>query len=418
MNNNTIKLGIGFATGRKSFKKVLSSYIYSWNESGIRDKLQANISLSLFVAYDVGYSNTQSTDYTNLNQEMVDAFKEIVFLGSKNAQRSVQQLIDDGGLTAADAKLLFGAGYAGKRNAIVYAALEHGMDYLLFLDDDEYPVAVTKTRDSCLWGGQYVLPVHLQNIKNADITNGYHCGYISPIPQMRFNELMTELDFSRFIEAISNDIVNWTSVKRIQQNGGITYADIPVLLSTEAVPVTEVNHCKFISGSNLCINLTAPDRTFAFFNPPGARGEDTFLSTMLSDRVVTRVPCYTFHDGFSAYHHLLDGVLPLHLEPVLPDSNAVVTRFYNACVGWIRYKPLLLYVTDPDAYESTIAAMKRTLEEILPKLCAFFDRPEFMNLSTELSKYSKSVPKHYQQFLQIQTAWMALLKEKKYWHSS
>ena len=60
----------------------------------------------------------------------------------------------------------------------------------------------------------------------------------------------------------------------------------------------------------------------------------------------------------------------------------------------------------------------RTLEEILPKLCAFFDRPEFMNLSTELSKYSKSVPKHYQQFLQIQTAWMALLKEKKYWHSS
>lgn len=418
MNNNTIKLGIGFATGRKSFKKVLSSYIYSWNESGIRDKLQENISLSLFVAYDVGYSDTQSTDYTNLNQEMVDEFKEIVFLGSKNAQRSVQQLIDDGGLTAADAKLLFGAGYAGKRNAIVYAALEHGMDYLLFLDDDEYPVAVTKTRDSCLWSGQYVLPVHLQNIKNADITNGYHCGYISPIPQMRFNESMTELDFSRFIEAISNDIVNWESVKSIQQNGGITYADIPVLLSREAVPVTEANHCKFISGSNLCINLTAPDRTFAFFNPPGARGEDTFLSTMLSDRVVTRVPCYTFHDGFSAYRHLLDGVLPLHLEPVLPDNNVVVTRFYNACVGWIRYKPLLLYITDPDAYESTIAAMKRTLEEILPKLCTFFDRPQFMNLFTELSKYSKSVPKHYQQFLQIQTAWTALLKEKKYWHSS
>lgn len=139
---------------------------------------------------------------------------------------------------------------------------------------------------------------------------------------------------------------------------------------------------------------------------------------MLNDRVVTRVPCYTFHDEFSACHHLLDGVLPLHLEPVLLDSNAVVTRFYNACVGWIRYKPRLRYITDPDVYESTIAAMKRTLEEILPKLCTFFDRPKFMNLSTELSKYSKSVPKHCQQFLQIQTAWTALLKEKKYWHSS
>lgn len=413
MNNNTIKLGIGFATGRKSFKKVLSSYIYSWNESGMRDKLQTNISLSLFVAYDVGYSNTQSTDYTNLNQETVDAFEEIVFLGSKNAQHSVRQLVEEGGLTAADARLLFGAGYAGKRNAIVYAALEHKMDYLLFLDDDEYPVAVTNTRDTCLWSGQYVLPVHLQNIKDADITNGYHCGYISPIPQMRFNEAMTESDFSRFIGAISNDIVDWESVKRVQQNGGVTYADVPVLLSREAVPVPEVNHCKFISGSNLCLNLTAPERTFAFFNPPGARGEDTFLSTMLHDRVVKRVPCYTFHDGFSSYHHLLDGVLPLHLQPVLPDNSAVVTRFYNACVGWIRYKPLLVYVTDPDAYEETIAAMGRTLEETQPKLCAFFDRPEFMHLSAELSKYNKSVPKHYRQFLKIQTAWAALLREKK-----
>lgn len=417
MNDQTIKLGIGFATGRKSFKKVLRSYIYSWNESGIRDKLQSNVSLSLFVAYDVGYSGTQSTDYTNLSQEMVDAFDEIVFLGSKNAQHSVQQLVGEGGLTAQDARLLFGAGYAGKRNAIVYAALERQMDYLLFLDDDEYPVAVTKTHDDCLWGGQYVLPVHLQNIKDADITTGYHCGYISPIPQMRFNEKLTELDFSRFIGAISNDIVNWESIKRIQQNGGITYADIPVLLSRDAVPVEEVNHCKFISGSNLCINLTSPERTFPFFNPPGARGEDTFLSTMLSDRVVMRVPCYTFHDGFSAYHHLLDGVLPLHLEPVLPDSKAVVTRFYHACVGWIRYKPLLLYIMNPDSYEATIEAMKVTLADTLPKLCAYFDRPEFMDLSTELVKYSKAVPKHYRQFLRIQEAWTALLKKKKYWRN-
>lgn len=417
MNDKTIRMGIGFATGRKSFKKVLNSYMYSWNESGIRDKLQANVSLSLFVAYDVGYSGTQSTDYTNLSQDMVDAFEEIVFLGAKNAQSSVRQLVIEGGLTAADAKLLFGAGYAGKRNAIVYAALEHQMDYLLFLDDDEYPVAVTNTHDDCLWGGQYVLPMHLQNMKDADITNGHHCGYISPIPQMRFNDLLTELDFSRFIDTISNDILNWTSIKRIQKNGGITYADIPVLLSKDAVPVEEVNRCKFISGSNLCINLTKPERTFAFFNPPGARGEDTFLSTMLSDRTVLRVPCYTFHDGFSAYRHLLDGVLPLHLEPVLPDSKAVVTRFYHACVGWIRYKPLLLYITVPDAYEATIAAMNATLKDILPKLCAYFDRPEFMTLSAELAKYSKAVPKHYQQFLQMQTAWAALLKEKKYWHS-
>jgi len=40
MKNDTINLGIGFATGRKNFSKVLNSYLYSWDESGIRDMLQ------------------------------------------------------------------------------------------------------------------------------------------------------------------------------------------------------------------------------------------------------------------------------------------------------------------------------------------------------------------------------------------
>lgn len=414
MEPKTIRLGIGFATGRKSFKKVLNSYIYSWKESEIQEKMQRNISLNLFVAYDVDYLNTQSTDYTNLSQDIVDAFDEIVFLGSKNAQKNIQQLVVDDRFAPSDAKLLFGAGYAGKRNAIVYAALEHKMDYIIFLDDDEYPVAVTKSHANCIWGGQYVLRDHLQNIKDADITNGHHCGYISPIPKMQFNEVLTEMDFSRFIEAISNDVLNWASIKRIQENGGITYADIPTLLSDEVVDVPEVKHCKFITGSNLCINLTKPERTFPFFNPPGARGEDTFLSTLLTERRVTRVPCYTFHDGFSAYRHLLDGVLPLHLAPISPLDKVVVTRFYNACVGWVRYKPLLVHVTEPERYDEIIASMKETLTEVLPKLCAYFGRTEFMNLAKELDKFSKNTSKHHRQFLQTQKAWEALLAEKDY----
>lgn len=143
---DSIKIGIGFATGRKSFRKVLNSYIYGWRESGIGKKLGVDIRLNLFVAYDLEYDNTKSTDYINLSQEIVDAFDEVIFLGSKNAKKSVGQLIENGALTENDAKLLFGADYAGKRNAILYAALENQMDYLLFLDDDEYPVAVTNQK--------------------------------------------------------------------------------------------------------------------------------------------------------------------------------------------------------------------------------------------------------------------------------
>ena len=54
-------------------------------------------------------------------------------------------------------------------------ALKNKMDCLLFLDDDEYPMAVTKNRATALWGWQQVLSVHLDHIQNADITNGHHC---------------------------------------------------------------------------------------------------------------------------------------------------------------------------------------------------------------------------------------------------
>ncbi|MEF9946705.1 MAG: hypothetical protein RR869_09070 [Lachnospiraceae bacterium] len=408
-----IKLGIGFATGRKNFRKVLNSYVYSWNESGIREKLQEKVSLNLFVAYDLDYSHLQSTDFTNLSQDINDVFDEIVFWGEKNAKRNVAQMIADEAMTEKDAKLLFGSGYAGKRNAIMYAALEKNMDYILYLDDDEYPVAVTKNKGDCLWGGQYVLPMHLQNIQDVDITNGYHCGYISPIPQVKFDETLTENDFKLFIKAISNDIVNWDTVKKNMGNGGVTYADIKVLVDKEATLVKESNGCKFISGANLCINLKHPERTFPFFNPPGARGEDTFLSTLLSDRTVLRIPCYAFHDGFSAYKHLLDGVLPLHLEPISVRDPVAVTRFLNACIGWVRYKPLLLYITKPEEYEKSIQEMKEILEEVMPKISAYFGREEFLKIGPELEKYCRNVKKHHIQFLETQKAWEKIVEATK-----
>lgn len=142
------------------------------------------VSLHLFVAYDIEYHNTKSTDYTNLNQEIVDAFDSITFVGAKNALRSLVKLRASGDFTQAELAGVFGAGYAGKRNAVLYAAIENQIDYLLFLDDDEYPMAVTNNHDTCLWSGQQVFLSHLREIENADFTNGYHCGYISPIPKL------------------------------------------------------------------------------------------------------------------------------------------------------------------------------------------------------------------------------------------
>lgn len=399
----TINVGIGFATGRKNFQRVLRTYIYNFKESGLLD--DNNINFNLFIAYDLSYNNTKALDYTKIPEDISSQIGKITFIWKAKMKDEVQNLVNDGVLNDEEAASIFGKGYAGQRNAVIYFALKEKMDYLIFLDDDEYPVAVTKTKETAIWSGQHVLSAHLKNIKNADITHGYHCGYVSPIPYIKFNQVLTEDTFSLFIKAISNDIVNWEKIKKIMDDGGVTYADTNILVRKEVVEVAEINHAKFISGSNLCINLTKVERLSPFFNPPGARGEDTFLSTYLSERKVLKVPCYTFHDGFSTYSHLLLGVLPIQLKFIEADSTEIVSRFYKACIGWIRYKPLLMYITNREEYEKNIKEMEKCLIETLPKICEYFQRDDFMKVLPELRKYNKNVKQHFKEYEEAQGVW-------------
>lgn len=403
-----IKVGIGFATGRKSFQKVLRTNIHNWKESGLVDN--ERISLNLFVAYDLNYYKTKATDYTKVPSELAEQIDSSKFIGSMTIKEEIAYLTRKNIINIDEARMIFGKGYAAKRNAVLYTAIKHGMDYLVFMDDDEYPMAVTNMRKIAVWGGQEVLSNHIKYITQADITHGYHCGYISPIPYMEFNDTLTEEDFRSFIEAISNDIINWDNLKTVMKNGGVTYADTKILTRDYATEVQEINHSKFISGANLCINLTKPRRIFPFYNPPGARGEDTFLSTCLSERKVLHVPCYTFHDGFSTYNDLLEGVLPLKLKFIKADNEQISTRFYKACIGWIRYKPLLLYITQPDCYENKIKEMRTQLKETLPKICDYFGRPDFINILSELEKYNKNVKKHYHEFLETKRIWAKIME--------
>jgi len=405
---DNIQVGIGFATGRKGFQKVLRSYIHNWKESGLVGNNE--VLLNLLIAYDLHYKNTQITDYTEIPWELANQINEKIFIGDMEIESEIEHLKKENIIDADEATLLFKRGYAGKRNAVLYFAVKNRMDYLLFLDDDEYPVAVTNTRNTVVWGGQHVLLKHLQYLEGADITHGRHCGYISPIPYIEYNERMSESDFRCFIEAISNDILNWENVKEVMQNGGVTYADPQILITNEPSEVEEQNKSKFISGSNLGINLKEPTRLFPFYNPPKARGEDTFLATCLSHRKVLKLPCYTFHDGFSTYHHLLEGVLPIRLKQIKGEEEEIINRFYKACIGWIRYKPLLTYITKPEAYEETIGKIRNHLRKTVPKLCAYFHRPEFAQISEELEKYHENVIDHYREFLATQLAWSKVME--------
>jgi hypothetical protein len=405
---NNIKVGIGFATGRKNFQRILRTNIYTWKESGL--VTDSTVSLNLIVAYDLKYQNTKKTDYTDMHSNLVEHIDSRIFIGATAIKEEIDYLVRNNVLNINECQMIFGKGYAAKRNAVLYSAIKSKLDYLIFMDDDEYPMAVTNSRHTVLWGGQHVLLTHLKFISQADITYGYHCGYISPVPYVAFNDILTEEDFRTFIEAISNDIINWDTLKTVMKNGGVTFASKEVLTSDDYMEVPQVNKAKFISGANLCINLTDANRVSPFYNPPGARGEDTFLSTCLSERRVLRVPVYTFHDGFSTYNDLLHGVLPIRLKFIKADTEKIVTRFYKACIGWIRYKPLLLYITEPNCYEKKIEEMRKQLNDTLPKICTCFQQPKFMTVLTELEKYNRNVKKHYSDFMETQRIWAKIME--------
>lgn len=406
-----INIAIGFVTGRLLFQNVLKTYINNWVEHGLLNNPKVRI--HVLVSYDLRYKHTNTNDYKNVPPELKDLVSSIHFYGINEINSEIKLLAKtDNTIDAKDCHLLFGEGYAKKRNIVTYFAIKLKMDKLLFIDDDEYPLATYKNKQGNLvWIGQSILSTHLRYNDSADITHGLHCGYISPIPYLAFNKILSENDFKLFIEALSNDIITWDKMKQIIiKQKGVTYANENVLNNLQSYEVDEINGMKFISGANLCLNLKEYKKLPPFYNPPGARGEDTFMSTALTKLKVVKVPCYTFHDGFSMYNNLLNGVLPVHLKPIENTSVEILMRFVNATIGWIRYKPLLVYITDKVNYETTMQKMEENLKFTIPKLCTYFKTNEFNKILNEFEKYRKNVKKHFSDFEITKTTWTRLLK--------
>ncbi len=404
-----LNVGIAFVTGRKQFQRVLKTYINNWLEHGL---VQAkNVRLHLFVVYDTKYFDTKPDDYRNIPPEISGMVDSVNFYGRSALDAERAELTGSNVIDEHEGDLLFGEGYAKKRNSAVYFAVKKGMDRLLFLDDDEYPMAVFDKRPNSLtWMGQSILGTHLRYSEDADITHGHHCGYISPIPRFDFNRPLTEPDFRAFIEATSNDIISWESVKKtIIGNGGVTYADRKIVDKQIVSEVKEINGTKFISGANLCLNLARIRDLPAFYNPPGARGEDAFMSTTLTGLRVIRVPCYTFHDAFLNYQNILNGVLPTRLDAVDASQLGIRQRFVKASIGWIRYKPLLVHITQPARYSVIVDEMKRKLDHVIPKMVDYFENENFLEVRTELERYDRNVRRHHRAFDETRSAWSKVI---------
>jgi hypothetical protein len=105
-DKNVIRVGIGFATGRKSFQKILKTYVYNFLESGLtQDK---RIHLSLLVAYDLKYADTKPADYINIRPGVRDLIDDTYFIGGAALSRGAEP--DRRGVLRRGSPALFGCG--------------------------------------------------------------------------------------------------------------------------------------------------------------------------------------------------------------------------------------------------------------------------------------------------------------------
>lgn len=406
--NREINFGIGFVTGRSNVCRVINSYYKELLEQ--TKEYFHKVNITIFILFDTTYQQTKREEFYNIKPEVYENIK-IKYITPEDIDKEINELAIKNNMNIEDMKFFLGHGHAKGRNTVMYYAVKNKMDYLLFWDDDEYPVAVVKEKNGNEWIKQDNVLKHLEfmNKEKADVTIGYHCGYISPIPYIDFSEKFTEQDLKEFIEAISNDIISWESIReKMQNNNGVTYANKEIAMGVGAHEIESDGIGKWVAGSTLCLNLNNREKIPAFYNPPQARGEDTFFSTLLGNSKVVRIPVYHFHDGFLKYTQIMDGIYPRSLRKINVKEDNIKNRFLKASMGWIKYKPLLLYIKDKEKYKKEITDMEKKLTCIVPKLNDIFNGNCFSVLIEELKKYDQDVEKHYADYIRTNEIWNKL----------
>ena len=408
-----VEFGIGFLAGRPNVCKIINNYYKNIIEQG--KKSGYNVNFTFFILFDLNYQFTPRSEFYNIIPAVYKNMN-VKYITPEDIEEEKKILISRHKLKKEDVNLILGNGYARARNSIMYFALKRKIDYLLFWDDDEYPVANIKDGENMEWKPQDNVLTHLQNIENAVVTMGHRCGYMSPIPPINLEEKITEEDFRRYINAVSNEAVSWEKLKkRLKENKhGITFAKRKVLDKQEVSKIEDLGVKNWLLASGICINLNKISEIPPFYNPIGARGEDTFFSTWLSGETCLSVPTYHFHDGFLKYTGIPKRKYPSKFDDInLEDSN-VGERFFNASIGWVKYKPLLIYITDRDNYRRVIENTQKELELSMSKMNMVFDKCDFSVLIDELNEFDKRVENDYQEYIKTYEVWKKF-KEKEVW---
>ncbi len=409
--SQTIQFGIGFLAGRPNVCKIINSYYESIIQQGERYK--KNVEFTIFILYDLDYQHTERIDFYKIKSDVYRKIK-VKYITPEDIEEEKKILVSRYNFDKKDVDLILGHGYARARNSIMYFALKRKIDYLLFWDDDEYLVANIKNDDGKIdWIKQDDILRHLESIEKADVTVGYRCGNMSPIPYIEAKDIKVDA-LKDYIDGLSNEVVSWEKIKNTERDkSGITFADKEIVFNGKPNRLRNVGTENWLFASGICLNLRHIRNIPAFYNPPGARGEDTFWCTLLKKAKVVQVPTYHFHDGFLKYSQILDGKYPKSFGKMkLEDS--VEERFLKASKGWAKYKPLLVYILNGKDYRKIINQAKKSLRRGTEAMNLVFETEDFNLLNNELENYDKNVRKHYNEYIKTNDVWNIIKSKVKF----
>lgn len=401
-----INFGIGFISGRPNVCNIINSYYKDIIEQV--KELKQKVNFTFFILYDLNYLNTAKEEFYNINPDVHNYIK-IKYLDPEYVEDKKKKIMEKHKLTKDEANLLIGTGYAKARNSILYEAVEENIDYLLFWDDDEYPLAALKDGKDIKWVKQENVLQHIKNIEKVDITYGHRCGIINPLPSVKYTDVITETIYKQFIEAVENEVISWDKIQEMFKNdSGIGYAEESIATYVKKTEkVKDVGKTGFVLGSGICLNLRHLKKIPAFYNPPEARGEDTFFSCALGSlrAKVIRIPVYHFHDGFLKFTFLMENKFPKKLKKITTEDDSISLRFRRTTTGWTKYKPLLYYILNKKTYKTVINESKTKLKNSVNEMSMAFSDCDLTNLPSVLEDYDRNVEKHYEEYIKTNKVW-------------
>lgn len=97
--------------------------------------------------------------------------------------------------------------------------------------------------------------------------------------------------------------------------------------------------------------------------------------------------------------------MPKNLRKINVDEESIEHRFLQASLGWIKYKPLLMYIKSKERYKKNIIEVKEKLKMSIPQIDELFYNADFDELIVALNEADKNVTKHYKEYIKTNEVW-------------